>query len=248
MRRLGEIRTAALIAGVTASLILTLGVRDTTRQMIAIDRRGGTSWTIPFIALALPVAGILPVFLFTLYRNRGTIRIPRRPRMLALCAATVLGILLFSELTGLIGSIPTAAGLLRELSNSAYILLLIALFRDRTIEAPGTPASRPLRLAAKVASIIYGGWAAHLFVALALSPIAYWQLRDYALQHGIRPPATWTMELNHLRTALSQACLFAAPYVVYSATRRNPEAPSDRRAIIEVAPAEHETGGEVHPN
>jgi len=144
----------------------------------------------------------MPVFYFTLYRNRGVLHYSKHLRRLGLMAALVFGAMVAIGLPDRIESPRPLAAALDLFSNLAYILFLIALFRQADAEpSSGTSVSRPLRVAAKVVVIVDGLWVAYNAVQFPAH-----------LQTG-----AW----QSTRTLLNQVCLFIGPYIVYRAVIRN---------------------------
>lgn len=220
MSRLKEVRTTALIAGITALLTLPLPVWNATRSIMAVAaQRDVTAWFIPALILAYLFTAILPVFFFALYRNAGALCVPKGARLFGLVAAVVFAVLMAPTLPDVIPNVPILLG---ELSNLAYLLLLLALVRRRDDEAPqDVPVSRHLRLVSKVASIAYGIWGGFCLATLAVAPFAHMQLENWARHAGAsQTPGVGAMMMKQTGLALNQACLFAAPYIVYKSLPR----------------------------
>jgi len=207
-----------------------------------------TPWkwlSIPVLALASLLSAMMPVFYFALYRNEGTLRFPKRYRMLALAAAIVVGIMTAAELPEWIGSsgaywrammaldwrsggitvftflrapwtIRQVSTLLGEFSNLAFILLLIAFYRQASADSSAEAQySRLLSVVARVVFIAWGIWLAFCVVRVVLTPLSYSQIRNYGLELGRRPPTFGHFVAEPLHMLLSQACLYTAPYIVY---------------------------------
>ncbi len=200
---------------------------------------------------------IIPVFYFALYHDEAILHFPKRLRLLALIAAFTFAVIVLtatiewiSSLTAYFAALwafdwsvgatsvlafvrdPRTIGhlstLLGELSNIAYILVLIAIFRwaDEPLEG-GVPVSRLLRVMTKVAVVAWGVALLAVVLGLLFTPYNFYTLRNYALQIGRQPPVFGDMLMRQIRTVLVQACLFAAPYIVYRAMRERPETPDD---------------------
>ncbi len=205
-------------------------------------------------------SAIMPAFYFALYRNEAILNFPRRLRLLALAAALIFAVMVLTALPAWIQSLasyfarlaafdwsigpasvfafvrdPRTIGLvstlLGELSNIAYILVLIAIFRQTNdpLET-GVPISKPLRAVTRVAIISWGLWVAFLVVRVIAMPFVFIQLRTYAFQIGRTPPLLWDMMADAIRTLLIQACLFAAPYIVYRCLREQAERPVEAQS------------------
>jgi hypothetical protein len=248
---LTDIRKAALIACVAMVLGVLIPAWDGARTMLAIESIG--SWSIPLILLTYCVTAIMPVFFFALYRNEGLLDFPKSLRVLSLAAAIVLGVITVAGLpqwietlrsywadirtldwtagaeavsivAGEPGTYTQVATLLGGFSNLAYIMLLIALFKQAGKETDGDiPNSRMLAIMTKIAVIAWGLIVAGCVVRLLFLPFVNSQIRDLAIQVGRTPPRLGTMMVDAVRTLLSQACLFTAPHVVYRSRLRRTE-------------------------
>jgi hypothetical protein len=183
-------------------------------MMAVAVQRDVTGWVIPALVLVYLFTAILPIFYFALYRNTAALCVPKGPRLFGLAAAVVFAIMMAAALPDSIPNVPTLLG---ELSNLGYLLLLLALVRRRGDETPHDGSvSRALRLASKVASIAYGLWGGFCLATLAVAPFAYVQLENWGRQAGaLRTPGVVAMVMKQTCLALNQACLFAAPYIVY---------------------------------
>ena len=158
--RVPPVRKAALIPCVASALALVIPAWNATQSLIATTSTHALSkwWIIPTIPLMYLFTAIMPVFYFALYRNEGTLRIPKRLRLLGIAAAIVFGITVAAATPGWIRSleplwavvkavdwrtgatslltagrnpwiINPVASLVNMFSNVVYILLLIALSR-----------------------------------------------------------------------------------------------------------------------
>ena len=208
---------------------------------------------IPLLALGILYSAIIPVFYCALYRDEALLYFPKRLRLLALIGALTFAVIVVTTLPGwvrslaayfavlskldwrigatnvlvvvrdprMIGQLSTFVG---EASNIACILLLIAIFRcaNEPLEAD-VPASRLLRVMARVAAITWRLVLVIILVRLAALPYVYLQLRNYALQLGRTPPPL--RDILAIRESLQQVCFFAAPYIVYKSLRERAEDP-----------------------
>ncbi len=216
-----DIRKVALINFIAAVLGLLLPVWRLTQQTAEI--RFSLWARIPIVLFGYLFTAIMPVFYFALYRNQGTLRLPKHLRQLSLITA-----ILFASLVtgGVPSTVNEVANLLSECSNLAYVWLLFAFSRQSNDESfsPGdVPVSRFLRFVTKAAVILYGIWVAFNLVRVVITPYAYSHLRIVALETGRRPPQLGRMMLEVIRTLLTQACLFIAPYVIYNSWLRREE-------------------------
>ena len=119
------------------------------------------------------------------------------------------------------GTAELAYVLLSEFYNLGYLALLIGLSCRRSDEElMGAPISTQLKAVAKMAVVVLGIWVAFEMLRLLGTPYAYFQTRDFASQLGKTPPQFLPMMTRMSREFLIQACLLAAPYVVYKSQRR----------------------------
>jgi hypothetical protein len=173
----------------------------------------------------------MPAFYFTLYRNKGTLLFPRSLRQLTFGATVVFAVVMVAELVVQPGyrraasvlyprqspwTAVNAATLLNLLSNLAYILLLVAFFRQSDDNPhPNVPISKALKYAVKVAVWAWTIWLAINIIRVVYAPFGYFRLRQYALSAGQNPPpfSPWMEEVTF--QLLSQACLFAGAYIIF---------------------------------
>ena len=202
------------------------------------------------IVLVLLFTAIMPAFFFAVYRNEGILRVPKRLRLVSLAAALTSAVMLMVDLPGWIRSLgrywtamttvdwrtgaesvlifvrdPRTIGQLTTCleicANIAYILLLIALFRQPSEHSEtDLPVSRLLKRMAKMATIAWGVIVLAVLLGLLLAPYTFYTLRNYALQLGRTPPTFEYLLVKQIRIVLQQACLFAASYVVYKSLRQ----------------------------
>ncbi len=229
-----DIRKVALISFIAAVLGLLLPVWRLTQQTAGIRL---SLWArVPTLLFAYLFTAIMPVFYFALYRNQGTLRLPKHLRQLSLNTAIVYVCFVTG---GVASTVNEVANLLSECSNLAYVLLLFAFSRQSDDESfsPGdVPVSRFLGFVTKAAVILYGIWIAFNLVRVVITPYGYAQLRDLELHVGRRPPQLSRMMLEAIRTLLTQACLFIAPYVIYNSWLRGEESPAEMQPSPLVQP------------
>jgi len=246
-----DLRKVALLTCITGVLGTVLPVWSGTQSILALTstRPLSTWWIVPLLVLTYAFTAILPVFYFAVYRNYGTLRFPRRLRLLALAAACTFSIYVavtvarwieslgpyWSAMTTLDwrigaasvlaaarapGTINFVSSVLGTFSNLAYILMLIAVFRHASDPSElDLPISKPLIIVTKVAAITWGLVAAFNVVRIILIPYSYAGLRDYALQIGRRPPRVWDFAAELVPALVITACMFAGPYIVYKSLR-----------------------------
>ena len=221
---------------------------------------------IPISGFLFYLTAIMPAFYFALYRNEGALHFPKRLRLLALLAAFTNVMLMVTDFPAWIRSLssylatfdwvagaasvlvfvrdPRTVGQLSTClmisSNIANILLLIAIFGHASEQTePGAPVSEPLREMTKAAVILGGFVVVVVLLGLVLTPYNFYTLRNSALQIGRMPPALGGMLLSQARTVLVQACLFAAPYIVYRSLPEQAQSP----VAVQSAPELIEGGG-----
>lgn len=228
------LKKTALIAFVAGLLSLPLPVWNAVTQTLEVIGSAHRQWIwllIPVVVLALTVTATMPAFCFALYRNERTLRIPKRLRSLSLAAAIILaGVVAVGSVdlirsVGIHSPVSQVAGLLGELSNLSFILLLTAFFRQTDIQTyNGAPVSRFLTLTTNVAVIAWAVFLLGLLLGLVLTPYGYFQLlRDASPKGRMLPPLAPSM-MQAVRRLVAQACLFAVPYIVY---RSLPHRPGD---------------------
>jgi len=235
-----DVRKIAFITFVTSLLGLLIPGWNSTQEMIGLESTHPQSklWMTPMLVLGYLVTATMPMFYFALFRNEGTLHLPRRFRPLALVGILGLGLYMAVGLSEVIkilrplwtetklfegrsGATSGAGAVFAELSNLAAILLLIAFFRQ-AIDRPHAeiPVSRLLSIATKAAVIAFGLWSAFNVVRLVLSPLVYSQLRNYALQVGREPPQFGSILAEVIPAVLASTGLFIAPYIVYKSQAR----------------------------
>ena len=233
-----DIRKAALIACVASVLSLFIPLWNMMNSIIRIESANSSSnwWLAPMLMVAYPLAAVMPMFYFALYRNEGTLHFSERLRFICRAAAFIFGAISAVELLRWIRSqgafwtavrmvdwskgganglaafrelrrIRGVSTLFEELGNFAVILVLIAFFRQ--VPNGESSVSGLLKFAAKVTTVAGGIWLAFLLIRIVVTPYSYSQL-------GRTPPPFWEM----MGTFLAQACLFTAPYVVYKGPAR----------------------------
>jgi hypothetical protein len=229
-----DIRNAALLTCVTGVLSLLLPMWNNAQRMAELESAYPRWWIIiESVTVALFIA-ILPLFYFALYRNKGTLRFSRRLRLLALTAALALGINLAVRLPQWIGSlgqvearsvltpqrepwtVREVSGALNILSNAACVLMMVTVYRQTSDEPHSfVPVSKLLRVMTKTAVIAWGIWVAFNLVRVALIPYGYAVTRNYALGIGRTPPSFRDFVAEPALALLSQAGLFAGPYIIW---------------------------------
>ena len=189
-------------------------------------------WLILMISAGLIAGAVLPVFFFSLYRYRGALFIPPKTRRVGLLAAILLSLLMAANLRlelldlafashgGLLHPkdwvIGHAVGLIGLISDAALILLLLSFYFHRDRESHADDAHEHLLdQTTKIAVILYGLFLAFLAVRILVSPLVYSSFKEVALQSGRALPPYLAMLGEELHDFATQACVFAAPYVIF---------------------------------
>jgi hypothetical protein len=232
-----SIRTAALVAFVGAVLGLLMPLWNATQSVMNVvsSHPGWKWWVSPMAVLVVaPLAASMPAFYFALYRNRKPLRFSRRFRLLSLAAALIVGIVtvvVLSESVGVLGlggktsvlpevrdgwNIGRTAALVGGISNLTYIPLLLSIFQRCDLESSEIASTSDLfRFITKTAVMVWGTLLAMSVLRLVFIPVGYFQLRDYLLRTGRRPPEVSDMMAEPFLTLVVQGCLFVAPFIVY---------------------------------
>jgi hypothetical protein len=229
-----DIRKAALVAFMASVLGVLLPGWNGAHRMAAMEPAHPPWWFAPTVVAVVLFTVILPAFYFALYRNQGTLRFSRHLRLLALTAALALGVITVAELPGWIESLGRAGArsvltpgrgpltlhdiseLFGMLANTAYILTMVAVYRQASDEpVPFAPVSKFLRVMARVAVTAWGIWVTFNFIRLVITPYNYAVLQGVALRTGQTPPPFRDMVADAARILLSQASLFAGPYIIW---------------------------------
>ena len=166
------VRKIALVAFIASILSILYPGWNLVQTVAGVESRGVSWWRLlPPAALALLLSAIMPVFYLALYRNQGTLFIPRPMRLLSRGAAIVAGLFVAAALrteyldsyfTIGAGSMNAAtlshmAGLLITFSEAALVLLLVSFcFQPSGASAADVPVSRFLDQATKLAVVVYG--------------------------------------------------------------------------------------------
>lgn len=176
-------------------------------------------WIYPAMAVVLiPLSAIMPAFYFALYRYERPLEFPRRFRFLSLAGALISTIVTAGDLL-------KQVGLVNEISNLAYILLLFAFSRHSNLESmePNVTACglRLLTFITRIAVIVWTVIVAIAVVRVFLMPYVYFQSRDYALQIGRTPPKLGDWMAKAFRFLISQGCLLVVPFIIYKTMVRS---------------------------
>lgn len=214
-------------------------------------------WRVPAVVILFLFSAIQPLFCYALCRSRGPLDISKELRGVSLIAAIAFGLIIGATLFQFAESVNSystamrtqrifeggghaanpfadaslsglALDFLRDLSNLGYLALLIALWREE--ENPGdfgTPISSFLRIVTRIAVVTAGVGVALFLLRIPGAVYAHFSLREQALQNGVNLPAFVPQIAKFSQDAVSEACLFVAPLVVYkSLPRKNQVKPS----------------------
>lgn len=207
-------------------------------------------WIIPAAVLTSLFTAIMPVFYFALYRNESPLRVPKRLRLLALTAVLTFGVIVVVDLSGWITSLESywkamatvdwksgatsiltiardrrtfgqLSTVLGEVSNVAYILLLIAIFGQSSDQSDaGVPVAPFLRSTTKLTVIAWGIALVFVCLGLLLTLYSFLQIRSDSLRMGRIPPTFLELLKEPGGRVLVSACMFAAPYIIYRTLRQ----------------------------
>jgi hypothetical protein len=202
------LRKLAMVTCLAMVMSLPIPMWTATRAMLAIPSAHSPSgWSA--LVVAYLFSAILPLFYFALYRSEGTLRLPKRLRILSLVGVAAGGIVVATGLAQLVGSFGNSLTmtkmLLSDFVSLSCMLLLITFFR----EAKGTPGidipvSRLLAFMSTVAVLAGGLWFAFNLFGLVVA---------------LRNRASTDMITGTIRTLLEQVCLFTAPFIVFKMHR-----------------------------
>src|ERR1700743_2654120 len=95
-----DIRKIALVTFIVSILSLLAPAWNFTQTMVGIVSRQAVTglWVIPMALFTFFSSMIMPLFFFALYRNEGTLRIPKPMRLLSKVAALILGLFVVAAL------------------------------------------------------------------------------------------------------------------------------------------------------
>jgi hypothetical protein len=247
LKPLTDIRKAALITCIASVFGLLIPMWNATRTIIEVESTRAVSnwWVAPMSALVVPLAAVMPMFYFTLYRNEGTLRFPRRLRLVSLTAALVFSMVVAAELLewiesqgpywtamkaldwssggasavaalGDLGKIRRVSTLLDGLADISVILVLVAIFRQAPSEESSTDVPVS-RLLSVVTKVAIVMWG--IWVAFSFLRVAITPYTYSQLRNfdlqGRTLPSLAQMMADAIRTFLGQACLFTTPYIVH---------------------------------
>lgn len=242
---LAGVRKAALMALIFGLLSLPLPLWRAAASLTATvsNRPEWKAWIVLALIVAALFTAVLPVFLFTLYRNQGALHVPRGLGRLSLAGAIALGAVVLLNLARSPGSLSprlealrgvdwrsggsafsaairqsATAGILSDalslLSDASYIALLVAISRYGAGSSDSeTRASNALILAARSAAFALGVWGAFSAARALLAPTAYESLRE-AVPPG-RLPSLTRYAWEPVSDLVVAAGLWIAPFVIY---------------------------------
>ena len=216
------------------------------------------------LAVSLLATATMPVFVFALYQNPGTLRFSKHLRLLALGTAIVLTLLVtwglpswirslaayLSALQMLDKGVVTVSNLARDprtifhvstlltvISNFGLVLLLISIFRQGDDQPDNDIAvSGTLRVVTKTTVIVWGLWLGFNLIRGILTPYIYLQVQNYAAQAHRSPPPAIALVEEMLGAILLAACFFILPYIVYKSLVASPKEVDSALAAPEGSP------------
>ena len=230
-----EMRKAALIAGVMASLAIPIPLWNAARPMFALRANPAWMWWgDPTMGLIGLITLTLPLFYLCLFLEPAAPLLSERLKALslagaiALCVVTALGLQAWVRTLGArsVPSIYAPQGgsilndlsiVLGSLSNLASALPLVALYAANANEfTPQEVISLRLRRVSLVAAIGWGLVAALAGLRLFLSPVINLHYRANPKLAGLLTgKLLWKGMGTEAEFLLGQFGLFVAPYVVW---------------------------------
>lgn len=241
------LRRAALAAGCATFAGAVIPVFRAIPQYPGLAQRWPNyAWAI-WLALVLSVALILllPLFFLALHRDRASLRILRKNRILVRVAMTVqvvllcIGLVATARLLGpyfdppwlierklginLFDPVGFAQGLLSTLSRVSLLGVMLALVRHEA-DTGGAAVSGFLRITARAAATACGIVAAGNLVRVAALPYVY---STVSLQIARLPqvPTFWQLYGEPLILLADFATMFVPPYVVLKSLQAETSAP-----------------------
>jgi hypothetical protein len=196
-------------------------------------------------ALALLVAGVVLLFYFALYRDRGMLYASMRLRLLCRAAAFLLGIMAVVDLPKRLtafsidwtnamdldwrssgaailtavqspSTLAIANNVLDLFSSVLAVALLMVLSRVPDENPPeAAPVGLLLREVSAVAVILLGLVLFGQLIGLLATPYSYSLIRDLSYQAGRTPPRRVEFVVPLIRGAAVGACGFLVPFLVY---------------------------------
>lgn len=232
-----DVRRIALINCVLLVLSVVLPVWNVARSVATAAT--SVRWSIMVITGMAPFLVVMPLFYFALYRDRGTLRVSRRMRLVASIAAAVVAAISLAQLPAWLASLGAVAdqsvltpggrswglhdlsAVSAQLATLAYILLLVTFWRGPRNEPNfEVPVSKLLRVVTVVTVVVWGAVVAVSVLRLVFTPYTYAQIQTAAAQAGRTPPTLGFVMWDAARFLFSQAGVLAAPFIVWRSTRR----------------------------
>jgi hypothetical protein len=233
-----DIRRSALLAFCCTILTIAIPLWNTIRStMETFSRPELQSWKAPAVIFALLFAAIQPLFYYALYRSPWHLDISEESRLVCLIAAIGFGLLVSIAMIQNAASFDfynaplrdLALTLIGDLAGLSYPALLIALRQHEGDSLSGTSTGTFLNGVTKIALVAGGIGIAVAILQLFGAVWAHFSLREQALQNGVTLPPLPPQIVKFSQSALSQACLFTAPWVVYkSQTTANHREPAEQ--------------------
>jgi hypothetical protein len=233
-----SVRKVALIAFI-ASILAMLGPAWNLIRSVGRLDEGGTAWLLfPIALLAFLPRAILPVFFIALYRDHGALRIPKTLRLLSLAGA-VIGLLFvvaairvesldpdFGARGGGVldngaRTVSHTISLATAFSEAALFALLLMFFLQPPLIGPPSevPLSRFLDQSTKIAVVCFKVVIAFCLLRVFLTLVMYSTLGDAASRFAATMLSPSLLLLGAIRTLVTQACVFIAPFVVLKSCR-----------------------------
>jgi len=227
------IRATALLACITGVLSFVWPVWNLIERWQTLPAQNAAISAVFTFCFA-----VAPVFYFALWQNKAPLAIDKGLRNLSLIAAIAFGALMAIDLQGFVNaaneyvtrarafgigtdpdSIRFAETLAGEASNVAFVLLLVAFFRAPEPKEK-QPQSSFLEIVSRIDVLVCGLWLAFMLVQTASAPYSFWKNREQIVGAHQESQLVRFMLTGPIRSALTSACIFAAPYIVCMSRRR----------------------------
>lgn len=241
----------ALLAFVATGFGAVLPIYGAVRQLLSLPGEHPV-WAIPAILAGIFFVAIIPAFYLVLYLGADSFRFRDSLRLPALAAGALLtlitllstGVWLFRVLSNtdtVLAASPSPftwnnfLSLLLDLSNLAPAPLLYAFFRGASNDSPAPSPYKPLRIVATSTVVVWTLWLAFLAIRMGFFPSIYPAIRDQALRLHRNVPTLLFMFADGFHQLIQQACIFAAPLLVWLSLRTKPAPPDSNLVVEEVA-------------
>jgi hypothetical protein len=210
-----DLRKIALITCVTGVAELLVVGWDKLPSLLSMAFAHAQWWVIPALPVMLLFGSAMPIFYFALYDDPGRMRFPTLLRKLALIAAvTEVGIFLLRFHPSSV--VLSGRFFLGVIADLAYLLLLLTMSREAPDDVSEQPTpSEFLQFVTRVTVLLWGAWVAFQLVRFPIAVYLHSYAERLAFQKGRAAPPLQDALGEVVFTFLSQACLLAAPFIVW---------------------------------